>query len=90
MPNHGGPRPKRRDSDQRGGPRPGSGPKPAAITLTLGKEAMATLRLLAAAAETTSEALAAGALKAWIDKEYEEYSEQVSCSEEEWKEGETL
>jgi hypothetical protein len=51
---------------------------------------MATLRLLAAAAKTNSEALAAGWLLRRIKEEYEEYSQQVSCLVEEWEEGEIL
>lgn len=81
---HGGARPKRRPTDQRGGPRPGSGPKPAALTLVLGKEALQTLRLLATADGTSVEALAAGWVLRKLDREWEAHSQQVSCLLEEW------
>lgn len=97
MSNHGGARPKRRPDDKRGGarttahpnPKP-RGPKSRILTLDLGKETLATLRLLAAAQDTTMEALAAGWVKERATREWEEYDKQVSCLEEEWEEGELL
>lgn len=83
-------RPSAPDSKRRQAtPPPQRGPggrKPRVLTLDIGTEAMSTLRLLAAAQETTVEALAAGWLGERIKREYEEYSTQVSCLVEEWKE----
>lgn len=58
------------------------GPKARVLTLDLGKEHMASLRLLAAAQDTTIEALAAGWLISRIETEWREYDQQVSCLED--------
>lgn len=76
-----------RSGDKHGHPKRGNaGRKPRILTLDLGKDTLATLRLLAAAQNTTVEALAAGWVRERAAREWEEYSTQVSCLLEEWKE----
>lgn len=45
MYNHGGPRPKTRSDDKRGGARPNSGPKPVWLKMRLGQRVQVTRHL---------------------------------------------